>query len=889
MKKILKITGIILGVLILLLALSPFLFRGKLEDLLKKTINNNLNAQVEWASLDLSLFRSFPDATVVINDFTVINNAPFLGDTLAYGKRLEIKMGVKQLFKDAGSEPIKVDALTLQEAAVHIKINEKGEANYDIAKENTSAQTSSESTNNSDPFVFDLEEYELTDAEIVYDDYSTKTHLELSNVNHKGSGDFSAIAGELDTQTEAVVSFDYDEVHYLDGHTLKLDAIFQMDLENQKYTFKENRGFVNELPLEFEGFVQILEEATAVDLSFKTPDSDFKNFLAVIPETYRATLDGVETSGDFRVSGLIKGQATEKTIPTLDIAIISNNASFKYPDLPKRMNNINIDVKIKNDSGIADLTYVEINDLRFKIDEDLFSATVTLRNLTGNMLVDLALKGSLNLENIEKVYPLELEEPLNGRLVADMTTQFDMNSVEKQQYQNIKSSGVASLSNFTYKTPEFPNPLNITKADVAFKTGTISLNSFMASSGKTDMSATGTIENLIPFVMSREDLKGRFDVTSKVFDLNDFATAETTTKTQNGQTKTVATDEKAVQIPDFLDASINFKAEKVVYDNLELKNASGKISIADEQATISGLKSGIFGGDAGLSGTVSTKGGVPTFDMQLDLSSIDIDRSFKELDMMKGLAPIAKALQGAINTKVNLKGTLDANFSPILSSISGDAFAQILTAAVDAEKMPLLNLLDSKLDFINLDDVDLKGLKTKLTFNDGNIVVAPFDFDVKGINVTVSGGHSFTNEMAYNLSLDVPAHYMGGDVSNLLSKLTAQEKDNLNVDLPVSLSGSFAQPKVNLDLKAATSALTAQIIEIQKQRVKDKVEDKLEDVLGDIIGGNKPETGTTTGTGTTPTKPSSEEAIKDVASDLLGNIFGKKKKPKEETKKDSVN
>ena len=35
-------------------------------------------------------------------------------------------------------------------------------------------------------------------------------------------------------------------------------------------------------------------------------DSDFKNFLAVIPETYAKNLDGVETTGDFRVSGKIK-------------------------------------------------------------------------------------------------------------------------------------------------------------------------------------------------------------------------------------------------------------------------------------------------------------------------------------------------------------------------------------------------------------------------------------------------------------------------------------------------------------------------------------------------------------------------------------------------------
>ena len=67
--------------------------------MIKKSINQNLNAQVEWRDLDVTLFSSFPDAAVVLSDFSVINNAPFKGDTLASGERLELQMGIKQLFK----------------------------------------------------------------------------------------------------------------------------------------------------------------------------------------------------------------------------------------------------------------------------------------------------------------------------------------------------------------------------------------------------------------------------------------------------------------------------------------------------------------------------------------------------------------------------------------------------------------------------------------------------------------------------------------------------------------------------------------------------------------------------------------------------------------------
>lgn len=890
MKRILKIVGSILLVLILLLVASPFLFRGKLEDLLKKTINNNVNAQVTWQTLDVSLFKNFPNATVSLNDFSVVNNMPFEGDTLAYGKELRIAMGVKQLFKNASDDPIKVDALRLDDAIINIKVDSLGNANYDIAKETATDPAVAKENTSSTPFTFDLQHYELNNATINYLDESTKTYLRLSEMDHEGNGDFSVNQSTLKTETTALASFEFEGVNYLDNATVDLEADLQLDLENQKYTFLENKAIIHDLPLQFDGYVQLIEEGTAMDLSFETPSADFKNFLALIPKEYARNLDGVQTGGDFRVSGKIDGNATDTTIPKLDIAITSNNASFKYPDLPKQMNNINIDVKIKNDSGFANDTYVNINSLTFKIDDDLFSANGKLRNLTTNMLVNLAIKGTLDLANIEKVYPLDLKTALEGKLLADMTTAFDMDAIDKQQYQRIKSSGNAQLSDFSYVGEELPKPVTITNAALTFQPGIIQLTNFEGKSGDTDINATGTIENLIPFVMSKEDLKGRFNVVSQVFNMNDFSVTETVKSTagKSSSNKTVTTEETSIKIPDFLDASLNFNARKVIYDDLALTDVQGTVAIEDEKALLSNVTSSIFGGKAGVSGNVSTKTGVPMFDMELDLSKINIDESFQNIQLLKQLAPIAKALQGSLNTKISLKGQLDENFAPILSTIDGNAFAEILTAKVDASTTPLLSQLDDQLEFIDLDKVNLDNLKAALTFKDGKVNVNPFTIKVKDVDVNVSGGHSFDNQIAYDLKLDIPASYLGGDVSKLLAKLTAKEKENLSAHVPIALSGNFTKPAVQLNLKSAITDLTNQMIEIQKNRLIEEGTEQITDILGGLIGGGKdtPKDSTSTTTETTP-KPKVDDVIKDVTGGLLDGLFGKKKK-KKETKKDSV-
>ena len=141
MRRFFKITGISLLVILLLLIATPFLFKGKLEDLLKKTLNEKLDATIAWQSLDLSLIKSFPNAALTVKEFSVINTGSFDGDTLIYGKKLELDMGIKQLFKTPEDDPIQINTIILDEAIVNIKIDENGQENYDITK---TSETSSE-------------------------------------------------------------------------------------------------------------------------------------------------------------------------------------------------------------------------------------------------------------------------------------------------------------------------------------------------------------------------------------------------------------------------------------------------------------------------------------------------------------------------------------------------------------------------------------------------------------------------------------------------------------------------------------------------------------------------------------------------------------------------
>ena len=98
-KKILKIIGIVFLLLIIAAFAIPYLFEDQIKAKIARSINENVDAKVAFATADLSLFKSFPQANVSISKLSVINKAPFLGDTLVSFEELNLKMSIKNCLK----------------------------------------------------------------------------------------------------------------------------------------------------------------------------------------------------------------------------------------------------------------------------------------------------------------------------------------------------------------------------------------------------------------------------------------------------------------------------------------------------------------------------------------------------------------------------------------------------------------------------------------------------------------------------------------------------------------------------------------------------------------------------------------------------------------------
>ncbi|HEX8268734.1 MAG TPA: AsmA-like C-terminal region-containing protein [Flavobacterium sp.] len=854
-KKILKIVGIFLLVMVIALAAIPFLFQDKIKQMVAETINKNLDATVAFEDVDLSLFKSFPQANVTVDKLSILNKAPFAGDTLAYIGELNLKMSIKEIFKDK-SEVMSIESVTSKNGLINILYNKDGVSNFDIAIENAEKKNADKS----DPLALNIQNYAVENYMFRYYDEKSKIKLVIDSLNHSGSGDFTQSKLNLATKSTAKMSLDMDKTNYMNDVHIDLDAVLGLDLDKQLYTFKENKALINELPLTFDGSIQMVEAGQQYDLTFKTPSSDFKNFLRLIPSAYSGSLDKVKTTGMFSVGGFAKGLYSDTTVPKFNVAIASDNASFQYPNLPKSVENIVIDTKIINDSGILNDTYINLDKLSFKIDQDVFNASAKIQNVVENPLVDAKLKGTINLANLSKAYPIKLDKPLSGILNADVTTKFDMKSVEASQYEKMDNAGNMTLTAFKY-LDENNKAINVSKAVVQFNTTRINLQELAATTGSTDIRVNGTLDNFYGFLFKDQVLKGNFNLDSNQFAIADFMTSGAT------PTAGAAKSKDAVKIPAFLDCTVSATANTVLYDNLALKNVSGKVTIRDQKATLQNVKTSIFGGNIVASGDVSTKGKVPVFNMNLGLSTVDIQQTFSQLKMMESIAPLAGVINGKLNSTIKLSGNLNQEMTPDLKSLTGNLLGQLISTTINESNSPMMTKLDQTLGFIDLQKLNLNDLKAALTFDNGKVVVKPFNLKYQDIKVNVGGQHGFDQSMNYNVKFDVPAKYLGTEANKLLAKLSPADAAKLQ-SIPVNavLSGNFKNPMITTDMQQAVSNLATQLVKQQK----DKLINQGTSALGNIINGNNPKD-------TTMTEAEKKAAARKKAADMVKGLFNKKK------------
>lgn len=458
MKKGLKWFFIIVGGIIVLFVAAatilPVVFKDDIKAAIDKELANSVNADVifDVDDFSLSLFTNFPNITAEMRNFGVMNREPFAGEMLFATEKLQVEVNLRDiLFGDQ----LRVKGISLIRPVINIKVLKDGRANYDIAVPSSDTTATTE-TGESGDFSFGIDHWEVVDADITYDDQSMPMYLSIKGMNHSGSGDFTQDVFDLKTLTRVdSLTTSYDGVEYLSNKQVKIDATIAISEEYSKYTFKENTAQVNDFVLQFDGWFKMNENDFGMDISFNSPDNSFKSLLSLVPGVYTEGFDRIETSGDLSFNGSVKGTYSDNQMPAFNVNLLVKDASFKYPDLPTPVNNINVDLLVDNKDGNINNTVIDLKKLHLDFGSNPVNGRMLISGLSPAD-VDADISARLNLQELNKMFPME---------GLEMKGSYSVNVKAKGVYDSLKKripaiDAVMVLKDGYVKSADFPLPLD---------------------------------------------------------------------------------------------------------------------------------------------------------------------------------------------------------------------------------------------------------------------------------------------------------------------------------------------------------------------------------------------------------------------------------------------
>ena len=795
------------ALLLAVLLLLPYLFRDRIAAALMRELRQSVDARLAWSGVGVSLVRDFPRVTLTIDRPSIVGTGAFQGDTLLALRRLRLVL-------DAGSvvghlrhgAPIVVRRVALTEPVARLLVREDGAANWDIVRPRGASPSDS-----ARPVRVALRDLRIERGRVSLDDRQANLAASIAGLEQSLSGDFASDRFSLTVQARAdSTSVEFAGIPYLRRAALALDATVDADTRTGRYAFRDVALRLNRLGVTFAGAVTRTVPAVAIDVTFAAPATAFSEILSLVPAIYARDFATLQTSGTMALSGQVRGSYGPGAFPAFAVRARVRDGAFRYPSLPLPATGITMQLAIDNPGGSADATVITLERLRAVIGGRPMDARLVMRTPVSDPDVEARVVGTLNLADLARTVHLEGVRQVSGLVTADAAMRARLSDVDARRYDRIAGQGTIGIARMTVQ----PDSSGGIRHAVAVDTAAIRLTPraaelavLRARAGRSDVHATGAIDNLLGYFLRDEPLRGRAAVASNRVDLNEWRSTDPATE--------------VIPVPDGFDVAMRATAAHVAYGDLAMTNLRGDLRLRSRRVTLDSLRMEMLGGAVTATGHYETVSlARPTFDMSLGLAAIDIPAAFAALTTVQRLAPIARWAHGSVSGTAHLAGPVANDMTPVFAALSGSG--TIATQGLSLRGAPIFEKVAEATGVDRIRNPSLGEVRAAFVIADGRVSVQPFGMTANGIAMTVSGSTGIDQTIAYDLGMGVPRALLGTAVSRV-----AAQARRAGVALPAGdviqigakVRGTVTDPTVRPDFSAAGASVRAAAEVVVREQV----------------------------------------------------------------------
>lgn len=459
-KKILKISGITLGsVLLVLLVAIAFVINfivtpKKLTPVVLDAANQTLNAHLDMESVELTFFSTFPQFGLKVKNGSLVSRTLNDSNWCKTDSLLSFKECVLTVNPVAylTENRIIVHNLSLDEVSVYAYRDKAGQANWEVTR--ASADTIPEDTVSADfNSEIDIRNIELKHANLIFDDRNTDIYSRIDDANLKLRLSLAKGVSTLG------LKFDNKNILFWQQGELLVNKIatslrtdITVDRQTAVWKLKDTELNVNGIQLDVNGAFRrdTVAKTIGMDLEYGLHAPSMETVLRMIPKAYVKD-SKVSAKGEVTVSGRVRGVYGDKKLPAVSLKIGIKEASAQYKGLPYGIDEVTADFDAYVDLMRHQPSYLNLKIFHFKGAHTEVLADAKVDDLLNDPLITFHTKSIVDLDALAKTFPLQESVTIRGKLDADMGMKCRLSTLKKQDIGRMKLGGKLELNDFELK------------------------------------------------------------------------------------------------------------------------------------------------------------------------------------------------------------------------------------------------------------------------------------------------------------------------------------------------------------------------------------------------------------------------------------------------------
>lgn len=747
-KRLLKIVywffGIVLGICLLITG-GLYFFKDEICGYVVQGVNKHLKAQVSVSEVDLTFWGSFPNLSVDFNDVFIRDSyeKATVRDTLLYSERIRLKFNPVDIW----NEDYNVKSIEVEPGTIQLKVDKKGDINYDILKPTEDTTTTK--------FELKLEDVSIENVRFSYINKATGQTYKTGIHSMDLEGDFTEKQFTLNAKSELKVEKARSgHVTLISNKPVTFDLGIVVDKEKDRFEIRNALVYLANLPFKVQGVVDpklINFEVHSQDIEL----ADLVNNLSVAQVDDIKKFDG---TGNVFLDLFIDGK-NDRTSPTdvkCDFGI--KNGSLTEPIKRLKINNIQMSGKYSNVGG-PDKEFLRLSDIRFSTPGGPFSGDLLLThfdqpNFEGNA------NGNISLSMLHALFHLPYVENVDGNL--GLSTEFEVQSFvqpdESMDYSIRKCEGEVDLKRVNLKLVDDKRNFRSVNGALYLRNDEAGIDHVSMKVGASDLAFDGVFRNIIQYFQRKGNLNADVEIKGSFIDVQDLGTSSKEEKIQDG---------REFVIPNDVEGAVFMEVGEIKYEEHRFRRLQGNMLVKNRRLEFPSVS--LRNADADVQGSLIIEERSPEIfhiTTQVQSDNLQFKSLFREWNNFHQEVIGENNIFGKAQAKVYFEAPFDLRSGVISRSIKSQVYLKITDGRlknVDAFKSITESLKTNSARMVigkdnitglekKLLDLRFETLENTFTIENSQLVIPAMLIHTSALDIETSGTHTFDNRIDYRFA-----------------------------------------------------------------------------------------------------------------------------------------